>query len=54
MKRNSADGRALAVAALLGLLAGPAQGFPAFPGKTEPAIHLTVASGTQSGNSSAR
>ena len=49
MKRNSADGRALAVAALLGLLAGPAQGFPTFPGKPAPAIQLTVAPGTQSG-----
>jgi hypothetical protein len=47
MKRNSAGGRALAIATLLGLLAGPAQGLPV-PGKTHPAIHLTVAPDTQS------
>ena len=42
MKRNSVGGRALAVATLLVLLAGQAQGLPV-PGQTQPAIHLTVA-----------
>jgi hypothetical protein len=48
MKRNSVGGRALAIATLLGLLAGPAEGLPNFPGKPHPAIHLTVAPDAQS------
>jgi hypothetical protein len=48
MKRNSVGGRALAIATLLGLLAGPAEGVQRFPGKPHPAIHLTVAQDSES------
>jgi hypothetical protein len=43
MKRNAAGAGALAIATLLGLYAGSAEGLPSFPGKPHPAIHLTVA-----------
>ena len=47
MKRNSAGGSALAVATLLVLHAGQAEGLPV-PGQTQPAIHLTVAADERS------
>ena len=48
MKRNAAGAGALAIATLLGLFAGSAEGVQRFPGKPHPAIHLTVARDTQS------
>jgi hypothetical protein len=47
MKPNFAGRSALVVATLLGLFAGPAEGLP-LPGRTPPAIRLTVAADAQS------